>query len=103
MTSSTNATTKTPTASTNPQAIRLGTHDVFPIGLGCMGMSGMYGASDDDESVATIHAAMERGVDGRDALRLVGGAVHAGHAHAAQRDLSRRHGRTVRLDLVSNE
>jgi aryl-alcohol dehydrogenase-like predicted oxidoreductase len=28
-----------------------------------MGMSGMYGASDDDESVATIHAAMERGVN----------------------------------------
>jgi aryl-alcohol dehydrogenase-like predicted oxidoreductase len=35
---------------------------VFPIGLGCMGMSGMYGASDDDESVATIRAAIERGV-----------------------------------------
>ena len=60
MTSTTNS---TPTAPTNPPAIRLGTHDVFPIGLGCMGMSGMYGASDDDESVATIHAAMERGVN----------------------------------------
>jgi aryl-alcohol dehydrogenase-like predicted oxidoreductase len=35
---------------------------VFPIGLGCMGMSGVYGASDDDESVATIRAAIERGV-----------------------------------------
>jgi len=35
---------------------------VFPIGLGCMGMSGIYGASDDDESVATIRAAIERGV-----------------------------------------
>ncbi len=35
---------------------------VFPIGLGCMGMSGMYGQSDDKESVATIHAALERGV-----------------------------------------
>ena len=35
---------------------------VFPIGLGCMGMSGMYGATDDDESVRAIHAAIERGV-----------------------------------------
>jgi aryl-alcohol dehydrogenase-like predicted oxidoreductase len=35
---------------------------VFPISLGCMGMSRIYGASDDDESVATIRAAIERGV-----------------------------------------
>jgi aryl-alcohol dehydrogenase-like predicted oxidoreductase len=31
-------------------------------GLGCMGMSGLYGHTDDDESVATIHAALEAGV-----------------------------------------
>jgi aryl-alcohol dehydrogenase-like predicted oxidoreductase len=36
---------------------------VFPIALGCMGMSGMYGASDESESIATIHAALERGVN----------------------------------------
>lgn len=35
---------------------------VFPIGLGCMGMSGMYGATDDDESVRAIHAAIAGGV-----------------------------------------
>jgi aryl-alcohol dehydrogenase-like predicted oxidoreductase len=35
---------------------------VSALGLGCMGMSGMYGASDDAESLRTIHAAMERGV-----------------------------------------
>lgn len=35
---------------------------VFPIALGCMGMSGMYGASDENESIATIHAAIDRGV-----------------------------------------
>lgn len=35
---------------------------VFPIALGAMGMSAMYGASDDDESIATIHEAIERGV-----------------------------------------
>jgi aryl-alcohol dehydrogenase-like predicted oxidoreductase len=35
---------------------------VFPLALGCMGMSGIYGASDDNESVSTIHAALEQGV-----------------------------------------
>jgi aryl-alcohol dehydrogenase-like predicted oxidoreductase len=35
---------------------------VFPLGLGCMGMSGMYGATDDAESVRTIQAAIDRGV-----------------------------------------
>ena len=35
---------------------------VFPLALGCMGMSGMYGASDESESIATIHAALDRGV-----------------------------------------
>jgi aryl-alcohol dehydrogenase-like predicted oxidoreductase len=37
--------------------------EVSVIGLGCMGMSGMYGASDEDESVATIHAAIDSGVN----------------------------------------
>lgn len=47
-----------------PRFTRLGSTgpSVFPIGLGCMGMSGMYGAADDDEGVATIRAAIERGV-----------------------------------------
>ncbi|HUO35413.1 MAG TPA: aldo/keto reductase [Candidatus Acidoferrum sp.] len=31
-------------------------------GLGCMGMSEFYGATDEAESIATIHLAMERGV-----------------------------------------
>jgi aryl-alcohol dehydrogenase-like predicted oxidoreductase len=37
--------------------------EVFPIALGCMGMSGMYGASDEAESLATIHAAIDAGVN----------------------------------------
>jgi aryl-alcohol dehydrogenase-like predicted oxidoreductase len=35
---------------------------VSAIGLGCMGMSGMYGPADRAESIATIHAAMDAGV-----------------------------------------
>jgi aryl-alcohol dehydrogenase-like predicted oxidoreductase len=35
---------------------------VFPIALGCMGMSGMYGPTDEGESIATIHAALDHGV-----------------------------------------
>ena len=37
--------------------------DVYPVALGCMGMSGMYGQSDDRESIATIHEAIDRGVN----------------------------------------
>lgn len=36
--------------------------EVFPIGLGCMGMSGMYGATDDAESIRTIQSAIDQGV-----------------------------------------
>ncbi len=35
---------------------------VFPLGLGCMGMSGMYGSTDDAESLRAIHAALDGGV-----------------------------------------
>jgi aryl-alcohol dehydrogenase-like predicted oxidoreductase len=37
--------------------------EVFPISLGCMAMSGIYGPSDENESVATIHAALDRGIN----------------------------------------
>ncbi len=35
---------------------------VSEIGLGCMGMSDLYGPSDEKESIATIHAALDAGV-----------------------------------------
>jgi aryl-alcohol dehydrogenase-like predicted oxidoreductase len=36
--------------------------DVFPIGLGCMGMSDLYGPADERESIATLHAALDAGI-----------------------------------------
>ncbi|MFF1548371.1 aldo/keto reductase [Streptomyces sp. NPDC058291] len=35
---------------------------VSALGLGCMGMSALYGDADRDEAIATIHAALEAGV-----------------------------------------
>src|SRR5579863_2254711 len=36
---------------------------VSAMALGCMGMSGMYGPSDEAESIATIHAAIDAGIN----------------------------------------
>ncbi len=41
----------------------LGQTRVFPLALGCMGMSGVYGASDDNERIAPRHAALDAGID----------------------------------------
>src|SRR5262245_9869427 len=47
-----------------PKTVRLGASgfEVFPIALGCMGMSGAYGEADEAEGVATIQEAIDRGV-----------------------------------------
>ena len=37
--------------------------EVAALGLGCMGMSGAYGPAPRGESIATIHAALDAGVD----------------------------------------
>ena len=45
-------------------------------------------------------AGVERGVDGGDALALVCGTVHPGHAHAAERERERPSGRSSRVDVA---
>jgi aryl-alcohol dehydrogenase-like predicted oxidoreductase len=45
---------------------------VSELGLGCMGMSWAYGATDDAEAVATIHRALDLGVDFFDTAEVYG-------------------------------
>src|SRR3954463_1806195 len=48
--------------SSSPRQLGTTGPSVFPLALGCMGMSGMYGPADESENIATIHAALDQGV-----------------------------------------
>ena len=68
---------------------KLGDLTVSAQGLGCMGMSQSYGAADWDESIATIHRAIDLGVTFIDTADLYGtghNEVLVGRALAHRRD-----------------
>jgi aryl-alcohol dehydrogenase-like predicted oxidoreductase len=63
--------------------------EVSELGLGCMGMSEFYGAADEDESIATIHRALDLGVDFLDTADMYGPFTNeqlVGRAIAGRRD-----------------
>ena len=70
---------------------RLGTQglEVSALGLGCMGMSEFYGTTDESEAVATIHRALELGIDFLDTADMYGRGANeklVGKAIAGRRD-----------------
>lgn len=63
--------------------------EVSALGLGCMGMSAFYGTTDEGEAIATLHHALELGVNFLDTAELYGPYTNEellGKAVAGRRD-----------------
>ncbi|MFC9811089.1 aldo/keto reductase [Streptomyces virginiae] len=69
------------TTTTTTRGRRLGSTgpSVFPLGLGCMGMSALYGEADRSESIATIHAYLDAVPEGTNTLLDTGDFYGMGH------------------------
>lgn len=72
------------------QTRKLGRHlAVFPVGLGCMGMSHGYGGQDEADAIRTLHRAVELGITLFDTAEMYGpftNEVLVGKALRAHRD-----------------
>src|SRR5260370_22852702 len=55
-----------------PRKLGASSLSVFPIGLGCMSLSGVYGKSDDGEGIRVVHHAIDRGVTFLDSSDMYG-------------------------------
>lgn len=62
----------TQTFTREPRRLGASTLGVFPIGLGCMSLSGAYGRSDDAEGMRVIHHAIDRGITLLDSSDMYG-------------------------------